>query len=109
MLTIYKYPFQIADRFELTLPTDRKVLHADVQPGTGPCLWVMVNPHSAEEVVTFHVFGTGMEIDPEEVGKNEFVSTFQQPPFVWHLFRKITERELKDAKMYELGLRMLGR
>jgi hypothetical protein len=89
MITIYKYPFEVQDEFQLQLPKGRKILHVDSQPGVGLCLWAMVDNQAPLVPETFHVFGTGMRIDADLAGEIEHIATFQVRPFVWHLFRRL--------------------
>jgi hypothetical protein len=81
--TIYKYPFGIDDRFAMQMPVGAEILHAEMQGGT-PCLWALVDSEAPRELA-FRLFGTGHPF-PEDVALAH-VSTFQQGPFVWHLFR----------------------
>lgn len=79
---IWKYPFEIADRFVLQLPQGARVLSVELQDEQ-PCLWAMVNAESTEELRRFALVGTG-HLLPN--GISTYIATFQQPPFVWHLF-----------------------
>ncbi len=88
MTTIYKYPFEIADEFTIDLPRAARILKAECQAGQ-PTLWAWVDPGMPVEPVRFRLFGTGHPIDFKETGAIEHVETFQQGPFVWHLFRQI--------------------
>ena len=84
MKTIYEYPFDIRDEFTLEMPAGAEVLTAQTQ-GDHAYLWASVNPATSAPVTqhTFRLFGTGQYFS--EVGV-KYISTFQQPPFVWHLF-----------------------
>jgi hypothetical protein len=84
VLTVHKYPFEVAGRFALDLPRAAIILSAECQ-GRTPYLWAWVDTDEPTERVAFAVFGTGHEI-PRGVGLDH-VSTFQQGAFVWHLFR----------------------
>lgn len=84
MLTIYKYPFRIEDRFTLELPIGSQILHVECQNAT-PCLWALVTPGNQLESVPFRICGTGHPINNSDIGNH--VATFQQGEFVWHLFR----------------------
>lgn len=83
MKTIWKYTFEITDDVTIAMPSDSKILHVECQRGD-PTMWVLVNPDSKRVVRKFRIFGTGHPIAESE--KLEFVGTFQQPPFVWHMF-----------------------
>ena len=79
-MTIWKYPFAIDDEFDLSLPFGARILMVEVQGG-GPCLWALVDAENAEEVRRFSIVGTG-----HPAPARGYIDTFQQPPFVWHLF-----------------------
>ena len=81
-MEIWKYPFEITDLFDLLLPLGARVLSVGMQ-GEQPCLWAMVEPSNTPEARSFAVVGTG---HPLPSGTATYLDTFQQPPFVWHLF-----------------------
>lgn len=85
MKTIYKYEVEMVGQvFSINLPLESKILDVQVQGGT-PYLWVLhedvTQPKSKRH---FRIVGTGHGIDP--LKKITHIGTFQQPPFVWHLF-----------------------
>lgn len=86
MPTVHKYPFEVAKRFDLELPGGATILRAECQR-TQPCLWALVDTEEPPERVSFHLYGTGDAIDPGDAEGLEHVDTFQQGPYVWHLFR----------------------
>lgn len=63
------------------LPAGAKVLHLGQQRGL-PHIWVEVEETAAAEDRTFQVIGTGQEIP----GGAVYIGTWQEPPFVWHLY-----------------------
>ena len=82
MQTIYKYPFEVKNEFTLAMPEGAQVLTVQLQ-GETPCIWAMVDHDTPMIERTFAVFGTGHPLPKK---KSMYISTFQQPPFVWHLF-----------------------
>lgn len=80
--TIWKYPFQIDDEFEIEMPEGAQVLTAQVQ-GSTPCLWALVNPEAPKTKRKFFVYGTGHEINEEGVA---YIGSIQMNGFVWHVF-----------------------
>jgi hypothetical protein len=86
MRTIWKFPFEIADDIPLELPVGAEVVHVDTQGGQ-PCIWALVDPEAPKEKQHFRIHGTGHPIDDPEF---QYVASFQQSRFVWHLFRKET-------------------
>lgn len=70
----------------LTVPAGSDLLDAQLQNDI-PCLWFQVDPNEiSNEEKTFHIVGTGQNFDHE--GNWEYCATFQQGPFVWHLFEE---------------------
>ena len=82
MRTIFKFPFIPRDEFKITMPKGADVLHVALQ-GDQPCIWAAVDNEEDQEPRDFRLVGTGHPLPPVEY---LYVGTFQQPPFVWHLF-----------------------
>lgn len=85
MAVIWKYQFAITEVFDVSMPVGAVPLHAELQDGM-PTLWAQINPNAVRAKRRFRVIGTGHAFDPDRL---QFVATFQQPPFVWHLFEVI--------------------
>lgn len=83
---IYKYPFVVDHRVEITLPEFHKILKVECQNDVA-CMWVLVNPKSNAVKRAFRIFGTG-HIIPSELPWTNFIATFQQRSFVWHIFKE---------------------
>lgn len=81
---IWKYTFEIADSFFLSLPAGARILHAECQQGA-PTLWALVDPDAELRARKFRIIGTGHPIDQKGL---THIATFQQQPFVWHLFEE---------------------
>lgn len=87
-MKVYKY---VIDKeintygwFKIEMPEKADILTVQIQNETS-CIWAIVE-ESAENVQRdFYVAGTGKTIPDEGL---LYVGTFQQPPFVWHLFQK---------------------
>lgn len=86
MQTIYKYPFPVADSFSLDLPSGAIILHVECQNGQ-PCIWALVDTEALPERRTFYLFGTGHPLNIDDFGWSNHLATFQQGPFVWHMFQ----------------------
>lgn len=82
--TIYKYPFEIGDDVTISMPRGATVLSVQMQ-GETPTMWAIVDPKAPIEARRFRIFGTGHPV-PSVFGIGNFVATFQQGPFVWHMF-----------------------
>lgn len=86
MLTIYKFPFQIIDRQKITMPRGAKILCAQLQGGT-PCLWAEVDTEQTSSERIIEVHGTGNPMEPVTgADSRTYIGTFQQSPFVWHVY-----------------------
>jgi len=87
MITIYKYPLQIADEQAVMLPIGAKILSFANQFET-PVIWALVDTDVDEtELNEFNMFGTGHEIPRMTPLTYIGSAQFQGGEFVWHLFR----------------------
>jgi len=86
MNTIWKFPFEIADDFYLTMPKGSQLLAVAMQ-GDMPCLWAIVDPEAPKETRKFHLSGTGHELGVQYT-KTMYVGSFQMKggALVFHLF-----------------------
>lgn len=50
------------------------------------CIWLEADTDSPIEYRWFRVFGTGHQIPPTY----EHVGSYQAPPFVWHIYERVT-------------------
>lgn len=82
MKTIYKYPLIVTNLQTLNLPEQAQILSIECQ-GDKPQMWALVDPYKPTEERTFRIFGTGDELNGFD---GTHIATFQQPPFVWHVF-----------------------
>ena len=81
MRAIYKYHFPFSDNFTLSLPKNHQIVHVEMQSGE-PTMWVLLDPNDNVRGSSYAVVGTGRSI-PDAYS---YIDTFQQPPFVSHLF-----------------------
>ena len=58
MMTIWKFPLPIADRFTLRMPEGAQVLCVQAQRNA-PCLWALCDPSALTEDRAFLLAGTG--------------------------------------------------
>lgn len=79
MKTIWKYVVES----KLEMPTGARIIHADIQ-NEEACLWAIVDPEAPKETRSFAIRGTGHPVDD----KLEYVFSWQQGIFVWHLFEE---------------------
>ncbi len=90
--TIWKFPFDLQNKFTLDLPRGATIL--DVQPVPPPrtpipgrdydplCIWAIVDRQQPLVKRAFLLMGTGHDFEP----KGDYVGTFQENGFVWHVF-----------------------
>ncbi len=83
MTTIYKYPIEITDTQELSLPQGAKILHAGLDAQRQPCIWAIVEPNNPPRPTPIYLTGTGGPLPPEPY---RHLNTFIQGPFIWHVF-----------------------
>ena len=85
MRTIYKYPLAIADAQAIEMPPKSEPLCVQMQGGR-PHLWCSVPVTQAQHVpVTVVTVGTGHPI-PVKHGPLKYLGTYQDGPFVGHVF-----------------------
>ena len=86
MRRVYKYPIQLSDMVELSMPAGARVLLVAAQHGVGT-MWAEVDDLALYEVRRFRIFGTGHAIPDDSL---IHVGSFLDGDFVWHLFEAIT-------------------
>lgn len=84
MKTIWKYPIDIINWQCLNMPANPTLIHAGLDPQGTPCVWAIVEPDEPCEPVSIRVVGTGHPFTSE---LTQHVGSFNQGPFVWHVFR----------------------
>lgn len=67
------------------MPVGSEILHVACQGGQ-PCLWALVEVNAKTTKRVFRLFGTGHPIPDQLAEDCVHVATFQQGPYVWHLF-----------------------
>lgn len=70
---------------EIEMPMEAKVLTVQLQNGK-PHIWTLVNSENDMEIRKFTIVGTG---NPFDVSNMKYIGTFQDTPFVWHLFENV--------------------
>ena len=81
---IYKYPVEpIRLKFVHMIPKGAEVLCVQMQ-NDAPQMWVLVDPDAEMERREFIRVGTGWE--HKKTSKSQYVGTYQELPFVWHIF-----------------------
>lgn len=91
MKTIYKYPIQITDDQEISMPQGAQVIHAGLDPQGVPCVWALVDTRNEPEPLSILIHGTG---NPMADTPHKHVSSFTQGQFVWHVFLGGTDKPL---------------
>jgi hypothetical protein len=69
----------------IEMPKGAEILTVQIQNGQmfNACIWAKVNPENELEKRQFVVIGTGHSFDDTNC---EYIGTYQDGPFVWHLF-----------------------
>jgi hypothetical protein len=78
---IFKYELSIDPSQHILIPSGAKILCVQMQ-GTTPCVWAEFAADAQEVSREFHLYATGQLADIS----GEYVGTFQDGPFVEHLF-----------------------
>lgn len=89
MKTIWKYTLLVTDRQTITLPEGAIFLDVQLQNGE-PQIWALVDPKVLQDERVIIIHGTGHPIN-NDVGN--YIATFQQPPFIWHVFEAPVTKE----------------
>lgn len=81
---VWKFPFDVIDIVYISMPSEAKVLHIDVQ-NDWPTLWALCDPDEGLTVRTFYVRGTG---HPMNDASGEHLGTFMmyEDALVFHVF-----------------------
>lgn len=90
MKTVWKYPLQVDDYQQVSLPEGAELLCVKLQKGT-PCLWALVDPSIPTRTVhTIRCAGTGHSIAPEY---NKYLGTIliMNDDLVFHFFAREEE------------------
>ena len=86
MIKIYKKPLGLEGEIVTINDKIRKVLTAQFQPGSGPCVWYEVDDELREIEVKIVAIGTGCEL-PKEIKFWDYIGTVQDGMgFVWHYY-----------------------
>lgn len=83
MYKIFKYEFEVEDEPTVQMPEGAEIVKVECQ-GQQPCIWAIVTPGNLMKDYKFLMRGTGHPL-PTNCGKH--IATFQQVPFVWHIFQ----------------------
>ena len=91
MRVIYKYPINLIATPH-SIPDGYQVVKVEIQPGTGPCMWALVDTSAPTRERVFGVMPTGQAILPGF----KYLGSWQQPPYVWHLFDITDNQQLNS-------------
>lgn len=86
-MIIYKYAIQFKEHQQTLMPRGAKVLSVQTQNGK-PFIWAACEREAAQDFRHFRVLGTGREVANDEWARLTYVGTWQDGPFVWHLFEE---------------------
>ena len=90
METIYKYKLTKEPYIKLMMPIEAEILCVQIdQKDNTPCIWAVVDTEDEVEERFFEIIGTGNSIYRDMGIERKYIGTFQEVPFVWHLFERI--------------------
>ena len=82
-MKIYKYPFPVIQNVTIKMPKGARILTVQMQ-GENPYIWAIVDQNMTKEDRHFKVYGTGHDLNMKQ--NEEYIGTWQEGSFVWHLF-----------------------
>lgn len=87
MTTIWKFPLEVTDEQDVSMPGGSVILCAQTQSDI-PCLWAMVDSEQDMESRHIVIFGTGQPI-PKGLTVN-YIGTFQRfgGQLIFHVFER---------------------
>lgn len=88
MKTIWKFRLSITSPQRVEMPEGAEILTVQSQDGIA-CLWAMVDIQNANVPRYIEIHGTGNSIHESMAVNRKYIGTFQQPPFVWHVFERL--------------------
>ncbi len=83
MIQIWKYKVDVGT---IMMPKGAKILTVQMQ-NDSPHMWVIVDVDAELEERVFEIHGTGHNI--RNIDEYEYIGTYIDNPFVWHLFELI--------------------
>lgn len=88
-LATYKYSIDMSEmEFDLYLPIGAEVLDVQLQRGE-PQMWALVDPNAPKERRHFIIAATGQHIPEAIEEKVDYLATWQQGIYVWHIFEVV--------------------
>lgn len=86
MIKIYKNTLGLDGEITTINGKIKKILTAQFQPGSGPCVWYEVDDELKDIEVKIIAIGTGWEL-PREIKFWDYIGTVQDGMgFVWHYY-----------------------
>lgn len=85
MKTIWKFPLELKDLQNISIPEGAEILTCAIQSG-GVFLWAVVDPSLPLQRREIEMIGTGNQIPEEE---RRYISTILDGALVWHIFEII--------------------
>lgn len=92
MKTIWKFSLDVTGSQRIEMPKGAQILTVQSQHDQA-CIWAIVDVCDGceTEMRTFEIHGTGNPLPQEPGIDRPYVGTFQQSPFVWHLFEVVND------------------
>jgi hypothetical protein len=95
--TVWKFPLEINDEQDVTMPANSHILCVQVQ-GVTPCLWALCSPEMPEETRKILITGTGHERE-DLAGFVPYIGSFQLAggALVFHVFESVAGSEIAPS------------
>ncbi len=84
--SIWKFTLEITDHQIIQMPKDAELLHVGLDPQGTPCLWALVTPTNETQGRSIIIHGTGHPVLCVVTKHDNYIGTFVQGRFVWHVF-----------------------
>jgi len=88
--TVWKFPLNQEDTQTVDIPLPAQILCVQMQNGKA-CIWALCDPKRPLQRKTIRIYGTGYPlrvIEYRGMRTDRYISTFQNGPFVWHVFEE---------------------
>lgn len=86
MITVHKYPLELAELQSIQLPFDAEVLKVAYDTAGELCIWALVNTEKVKVSTLITISGTGRPLPKDR--KLAYLDTVFDGQFVWHVWKE---------------------
>lgn len=83
MQTIWKFPLEITDVQQISVPDNATPLHIGLDPVGNTCIWFQVDDQDPCVMCDVFVVGTG---NPLPAGASHHIGSLVSGRFMWHVY-----------------------